>query len=76
MLVAAAVTRAAWKELVMGDIAAELGSPEELCFYRCVETVTNIIRLRKPGVGTERLHLLGKGVTEATPDRPRDVEGE
>ncbi len=47
--VAAAVNRAAWNELVTDDIATELGSPEELCFYKCVETVVNIIRLRKPG---------------------------
>ena len=47
--VAAAVNRAAWNELVTGDVADELGSPEELCFYKCVETVIKIIRLRKPG---------------------------
>jgi hypothetical protein len=47
--VAAAVNRAAWNELVVGEVADELGSPEELCFYKCVESVINIIRLRKPG---------------------------
>jgi hypothetical protein len=47
--VAAAVNRAAWNELVVAEIADELGSPEELCFYKCVESVIKIIRLRKPG---------------------------
>jgi hypothetical protein len=47
--VAAAVNRVAWNELVTGDMARELGSPEELCFYKCVEAVIKIIRLRKPG---------------------------
>ena len=35
--------------LVVGEIADEVGSPEELCFYKCVELVIKIIRLRKPG---------------------------
>lgn len=47
--VAAAVNRVAWNELVVGEIADELGSPEELCFYKCVEAAIKIIRLRKPG---------------------------
>jgi hypothetical protein len=47
--VAAAVNRVAWNELVVGEIAEELGPPEELCFYKCVELVINITRLWKPG---------------------------
>ena len=47
--IAAAVNRAAWNELVTPDIADQLGAPEELAFYKCVETIIKIIRLRKPG---------------------------
>jgi hypothetical protein len=46
---AAAVNRIAWNELVVGDVAAKLGTPEELCFYKCVEMVINTVRFLKPG---------------------------
>jgi hypothetical protein len=46
---AAAVNRSAWNELVVGDIEDELGQPEGLCFFKCIELVINTIRFRKPG---------------------------
>jgi hypothetical protein len=46
---AAAVNRTAWNELVVGDIEDELGQPEGLCFFKCIELVINTIRFRKPG---------------------------
>jgi hypothetical protein len=46
---AAAVNRIAWDELVVGEIAEHVGAPEELCFYKCVESVISTIRMRKPG---------------------------
>jgi hypothetical protein len=49
MTVAAAVNRIAWNELVVGEIADRVDSPEELCFYKCVESVIKIIRLCTPG---------------------------
>jgi len=61
--VAAAVNRAVWNELVIGEIADQLGSPEELCFFKCVETVINIVRVRKPG---ERIMMV---VDEGTRDK-------
>jgi len=39
----------AWNELVVGDVATELGPSEGLCFVKCFEAVINTIRLRKPG---------------------------
>jgi hypothetical protein len=46
---AAAVNRVAWDELVTEGIAEQLGPPEQLCFFKCIELVVNTIRLRKPG---------------------------
>jgi hypothetical protein len=46
---AAAVDKRAWDELVVVDIADQLGDPLEFCFFKCVELVTNTIRFRKPG---------------------------
>ena len=47
--IAAAVDNVAWTELIVGEIKSELGSPEEYCFVKCVDTVVNTIRSRKPG---------------------------
>ena len=47
--IAAAVDKLAWNELVVGDLVEKLGNPIELCFVRCLDTMLNIIRLRKPG---------------------------
>jgi hypothetical protein len=46
---AAAVNRIAWNEIIVGDIAEQIGGPEELCFYKCIELMVNTIRFRKPG---------------------------
>jgi hypothetical protein len=47
---AAAVNRDAWNELViMQGLEDELGQPEGLCFFKCIELVINTIRFRKPG---------------------------
>jgi hypothetical protein len=46
---AVAVNRSAWNELVVGDVEDELGPPEGLCFFKCIELVMNTIRFRKPG---------------------------
>lgn len=62
---AAAVNRLAWNELVVGEIAAELGQPEELCFFKCVELVISTIRSRKPG---EKVHFFFDQGTKATLD--------
>ena len=47
--IACAVNKVAWDELIVGEIAAQTGSPEELCFHKCMESMLNTIRLRKPG---------------------------
>lgn len=46
---AAAVNRTAWDDLVIGPLAAEFGKPEELCFFKCIESVVHTVRARKPG---------------------------
>jgi hypothetical protein len=46
---AAAVDNQAWHELVVGELAEQLGNPLEFCFFKCVESVMNTIRLRHPG---------------------------
>lgn len=47
--VAAAVDKSAWDELVSGDIAEALGkTPLQLCLYKCVESILQIIRMQKP----------------------------
>jgi hypothetical protein len=46
---ACAVNKTAWNELVVGEVAAELGPAEGLCFVKCLEAVMSTIRLRKPG---------------------------
>jgi hypothetical protein len=30
-------------------VAEQVGNPQELCFYKCVESVINTIRFRRPG---------------------------
>jgi hypothetical protein len=47
--VAAAVDRVAWNKLVVGPMVEEVGQPEELCFVKCVDSVINTCRFRKPG---------------------------
>jgi hypothetical protein len=46
---AAAVDRIAWNELVVGPLVELIGPPEQVCFVKCVDSVLDIIRLRKPG---------------------------
>jgi hypothetical protein len=46
--VAAAVDRTAWNELVVGEIAEQLGQPDELCFVKCIDSIVGIVRLQKP----------------------------
>jgi hypothetical protein len=57
---ASAVDKAAWDELVVGEIAEQLGDPLGYCFFKCVDLVANTIRLRRtPG---EPVHMfLDKG---------------
>lgn len=47
--IACAVNKTAWNELVIGEIATELGPAEGLCFVKCLEALMSTIRLRKPG---------------------------
>ncbi|WP_158808557.1 hypothetical protein [Beijerinckia sp. L45] len=47
--IAAAVDRKAWHDLIVGEVAEEVGGPIELCFYKCMEAMIETIRLRKPG---------------------------
>ena len=47
--IAVAVDFAAWRELVFGQVADEIGEPIGLCFYKCVEATFNAIRWRRPG---------------------------
>ena len=42
---AVAVNRSAWNELVVGTVEDELGQPEGLCFFKCIELVINTIRI-------------------------------
>jgi len=42
------VNKAAWDELVFGDVAKEVGTPIEACFFKCIESTINIIRSHKP----------------------------
>jgi hypothetical protein len=47
--VASVVDKGAWDELVTGEVAEQLESPLSYCFYKCVESVSNIIRFMRPG---------------------------
>jgi hypothetical protein len=47
--VATAINKTAWDELIVGDLVDELGQPLECCFYKCISSVIDIIRVRKPG---------------------------
>jgi hypothetical protein len=48
--IAVAADTAAWKELVFEpDVIEHLGTPLEFCFFKCIETVTGVIRGHKPG---------------------------
>ncbi len=47
--VAFVVDKGAWDELVTGEVAEQLESPLSFCFYKCVESVSNIIRFLRPG---------------------------
>jgi hypothetical protein len=47
--IACAVDRIAWSELLIDEIAEQLGEPEQLCFHKCMEAMLNTIRFRKPG---------------------------
>jgi hypothetical protein len=52
---ASAVDKAAWDELVVGEIAEQLGDPLGYCFFKCVELVVSTIRFRRtPG---EPVHM-------------------
>lgn len=46
--VAAAVNKIAWDELVTTDVTDKLGSPLEVCFFKCTESVVQIMRVQKP----------------------------
>jgi hypothetical protein len=60
--IAAAVNKIAWDQLVVGNVAIELGNPEGLCFVKCLEAVMSTIRLRKPG---QRVALVfDQGITD------------
>jgi hypothetical protein len=48
--VAVAADAAVWKELIVEpDVVEHLRTPLEFCFFKCVETVVNVIRWNKPG---------------------------
>jgi hypothetical protein len=47
--VAVAVNKAAWDELVVGEVARQLGSPLQLCFFKCMEEILRICREQRPG---------------------------
>jgi hypothetical protein len=47
--VAVAADTAVWNELVVGDLADELGTALQFCFFKCVETVSQVIRFSRPG---------------------------
>lgn len=49
LTIAAAVNKVAWDELVIGEAKEELGSPLQLCFFKCMEAVLTRCRLDKPG---------------------------
>ena len=47
--IAVAVNKIAWDELVVDEVADELGDPIGYCVVRCIELLLNTIRFRKPG---------------------------
>lgn len=47
--VASAVDRAAWDEIMIGDLSAEAGDPIGYCFVKCVDLVVGAARARRPG---------------------------
>jgi hypothetical protein len=47
--VASVVDKVAWNELVTGEIAEQLEGPLSYSFFKCIETVMSIVRLRRPG---------------------------
>ena len=51
---ASAVDRKAWNELIVGALKNEFGKLEEYCFVKCVDSVIDTIRTRKPG---EKVHF-------------------
>ena len=46
---ASAIDKQAWDELVVEEVAKQLGAPLEFCFYKCVDMVMRTIRFRRPG---------------------------
>ncbi|MHB8267813.1 DUF3800 domain-containing protein [Bradyrhizobium sp.] len=46
---ASAVDKKAWRELLVGELAEQVGDPLEFCFYKCVDLVIRTIRYRRPG---------------------------
>lgn len=51
---ASAVDRHSWNEFITGPLKEEFGKPEEYCFVKCVDSVLDTIRLRKPH---EKVHF-------------------
>ena len=47
--VASVVDKVAWDELVTGEVAEQVEGPLNYSFFRCIETVMSIVRLRRPG---------------------------
>jgi hypothetical protein len=47
--IAVAVNKLAWNELVVDEIADQLGDPIGFCFVKCIDQVLTTIRFRKPG---------------------------
>jgi hypothetical protein len=47
--IAVAVNKLAWNELVVDEIADQLGDPIGFCLVKCIDQVLTTIRFRKPG---------------------------
>jgi hypothetical protein len=47
--IAAALDNAAWDELVVGDVAEQLGNPLQFLLYQCMNAVSDTVRMRRPG---------------------------
>lgn len=80
--IAAAVDKAAWNELVVGDMHDRMGDAIGYCYVKCVDLVLSTIRLRKPGEkvmiafdqGTKRHLEEWSRYYQMQPDRYPEIE--
>jgi hypothetical protein len=77
--VAAAVDNTAWDDLVTRDVAEQLGHPLEFLLYKCLNSISDIVRWRKPEERTwvffdegirDRVEVFAYAYLQNNKDRP------